>query len=123
MTETTSSKPLAETSAPSKNGKRASTRKIKAGSRGETAASDAIQTIASALASGDLAADLLIRVSLDDLTEQQRNAFAELSAMARSMRRTVGRLRRAADSVEAIARRVLEGGRALALSVGDEADS
>jgi ABC-type transport system substrate-binding protein len=46
-----------------------------------------------------------------------------LTTLARNMRRTVSRLQRAADAVEAVAQRVLEGGRTLALSVSDEAAS
>jgi ABC-type transport system substrate-binding protein len=82
-----------------------------------------VERVAAALASGDLGADLQTELSSEELGSQQGSAFQELSVMARSMRRTVARLQRAADAVENIANRVLEGGRSLAISVGDEAAS
>ncbi|HKS28936.1 MAG TPA: hypothetical protein VJS44_14010, partial [Pyrinomonadaceae bacterium] len=83
----------------------------------------AVETIASALARGDLAADMRASGDAPATDEHTQRALRELSAMARNMRRTVGRLQRAADSIEDISRRVLEGGRTLSLSVSDEAAS
>ncbi|MBD0372464.1 MAG: hypothetical protein ICV60_16590 [Pyrinomonadaceae bacterium] len=81
----------------------------------------AVEYMAAALAGGDLAADMQVGEGAKD--ESTQRALRELSAMARNMRRTVGRLQRAADSIEDISRRVLEGGRTLSLSVSDEAAS
>ncbi len=83
----------------------------------------AVERVASALASGNLAGDLLPETEAGAQDEATRRALTELSAMARNMRRTVSRLQRAADSIEDISRRVLEGGRTLSLSVSDEAAS
>lgn len=84
----------------------------------------AVERAAAALASGDLTA--FLTANTDD-TEQvgagDAQALRELNAMARNMRRTVSRLQRAADAIEAVAGRVLEGGRTLALSVSEEASS
>lgn len=83
----------------------------------------AVERIASALANGDLAADMAVDGAASPSSESSQRALRELSAMARNMRRTVSRLQRAADSIEDISRRVLEGGRTLSLSVSDEAAS
>jgi ABC-type dipeptide transport system, periplasmic component len=82
-----------------------------------------LERAASALASGDLTASLPGGADVQKISTSERRALRELEAMARSMRRTVSRLRRAADAVEGVAGRVLEGGRALAHSVSDEANS
>jgi ABC-type transport system substrate-binding protein/methyl-accepting chemotaxis protein len=83
----------------------------------------AVEAVAAALAGGDLAADMLAEGDTAETDESTEKALRQLSAMARNMRRTVGRLQRAADSIEDISRRVLEGGRTLSLSVSDEAAS
>lgn len=83
-----------------------------------------VEAVAAALAGGDLAADMLPGGDGMGASEEgTQRALRELSAMARNMRRTVSRLQRAADSIEDISRRVLEGGRTLSLSVSDEAAS
>jgi ABC-type transport system substrate-binding protein/methyl-accepting chemotaxis protein len=94
-------------------------KKSKAGSNG--ARSGAVERAAAALASGDLTASL--PDGAEKIGASERRALRELEAMARNMRRTVSRLHRAADAIEAVAGRVLEGGRTLALSVSDEASS
>jgi HAMP domain-containing protein len=79
----------------------------------------AVERLASALANGDLAADMELDGDAEPSSKSSQRALRELSAMARNMRRTVSRLQRAADSIEDISRRVLEGGRILSLSVSD----
>lgn len=86
-------------------------------------AQGAIERAASALAAGDLATNVFTLVDKSQMSASEQRALRELSAMARNMRRTVGRLQRAADSMEASASRVLEGGHALAQSVASEAAS
>ncbi|HEY0324070.1 MAG TPA: ABC transporter substrate-binding protein [Pyrinomonadaceae bacterium] len=83
----------------------------------------AVESLAAALAGGDLAADMSAGGDAGASDESTQRALRELSAMARNMRRTVSRLQRAADSIEDISKRVLEGGRTLSLSVNDEAAS
>lgn len=91
---------------------------------GNDARTGAVERAAAALASGDLTASLSNSdAGAEKISDSERRALHELEAMARNMRRTVSRLQRAADSVEAVAGRVLEGGRGLAFSVGDEASS
>jgi ABC-type transport system substrate-binding protein len=78
-----------------------------------------MERVAALLADGDLAAEF----SAEGAGAGERRALEELTALARSLRRAVGRLQRAADSVETVSKRVLEEGRVLALAVGDEAVS
>lgn len=115
--------PLADDATASARPRARRTRSKKAKTGGNGANGSEVERIASALAGGDLAAGMLLETGTDEMSESSRRALTELSAMARNMRRTVSRLQRAADSVEEIARRVLEGGRSLAISVSDEADS
>ena len=93
------------------------------GSSSNGASRGAVERVAASLASGDLAADLDLAASAKKMSAGDGRALRELTALARNMRRTVSRLQRAADAVEAVAQRVLEGGRTLALSVSDEAAS
>lgn len=112
----------AETDATPERPRRA--RSKKAGvSGGNGASPGAVERVASAMASGDLAADLAASAVAEKMSASDRRALRELMALARNMRRTVSRLQRAADAVESVAQRVLEGGRTLALSVSDEAAS
>jgi ABC-type transport system substrate-binding protein/methyl-accepting chemotaxis protein len=83
----------------------------------------AVERVAASLAGGDLTADLDAAAGAQKMSAGDGRALRELTALARNMRRTVGRLQRAADAVESVAQRVLEGGRTLALSVSDEAAS
>ncbi len=110
-----------------KNGARTATRRKKRSKKSGTGANGAqagaVEALAGALAGGDLAADMRFDGETGEINESTRRALRELSAMARNMRRTVSRLQRAADSIEDISRRVLEGGRTLSLSVSDEAAS
>ncbi len=88
-----------------------------------TQSASTIERVAAALASGDLATDFPASTGAENLSDGEQRALTELNALARSMRRAVGRLQRAADSIERISGRVLEGGRVLALAVSDEAES
>ncbi len=98
-------------------------RKIATRSRSAASANNIIERVAATLASGDLATDINAVVGDAKLPENSRRAVIELAAMARNMRRAISRLQRAADSVDSIARRVLEDGRVLSISVNDEAAS
>lgn len=112
-----------KTSKPSANGGARGRKKSSA--RENSGSSGAVERVAAALAGGDLATDFFGgEKGIDEAgTDGERRALAELTALARSMRRAVGRLQRAADSIETISDRVLEGGRVLAIAVGDEAAS
>jgi ABC-type transport system substrate-binding protein/methyl-accepting chemotaxis protein len=113
--ETTASKSLPRQSAA------ASSRKNQKASRnGDDKDSNNRRTeqLAAALANGDLATEFA-----GEAGGAETGAVGELRALARNMRRAVGRLKRAADSIETTAGRVLEGGRVLALAVSDEAQS
>jgi ABC-type transport system substrate-binding protein/methyl-accepting chemotaxis protein len=85
----------------------------------KASANGATERVAALLAGGDLATEF----SAEGASAGERRALEELTALARSLRRAVGRLQRAADSVEAVSTRVLEGGRVLAIAVSDEAAS
>ncbi len=118
-----------ETSGAATNGAAVELQNVRRPRAGKAAKGDngarpgAVERAAAALASGDLSASLSGDESEPKISASERRALRELEAMARNMRRTVSRLRRAADAVERVAGRVLEGGRALALSVSDEAAS
>ncbi len=123
----------AATEAISKSGARrrqTSSRKIHKANRsdkinqnGDTKASTRIEQMAAALAGGDLTAEFTDAATHDEASQEEERALTELRALARNMRRAVGRLQRAANSIEATAGSVLEGGRVLALAVSDEAAS
>lgn len=93
------------------------------GARKRAGSTGAVERAASLLAGGDLSGDFLKGLEGKDLSTGERRALTELSALALSMRRAVSRLQRAADSIEGVSDRVLEGGRVLALAVKDEAAS
>src|SRR5256885_4513603 len=93
---------------PSTKRRRAASKKIKGQSNGKPAS--AVETVGASLAGGDLAADIQLTADAKKLSAGDQRALRELGALARSMRRTVSRLQRAADSIESIAQRVLEGG-------------
>ncbi len=85
---------------------------------------NSIEELATMLANGDLSlTTVLENYGSPQATDEERRTLAGLHTLARSMRRAVGRLQRAADSIESIAGRVLEGGRVLAHAVEDEAAS
>lgn len=103
--------------------RRAPSRKSRASNRnGDDAKQTRVEQLAAALASGDLAAEFTADAAREE-DESETGTLNELRALARTMRRAVGRLRRAADSIEATAGNVLEGGRVLAIAVSDEAAS
>ncbi len=105
--------------ASSQNGRGSARKKPAPKVKKETPAPSAIERVAALLAAGDLTAEF----SAEGVGDGERRALEELTALARSLRRVVGRLQRAADSVETVSQRVLEGGRVLALAVSDEAAS
>jgi len=123
MTDTSSHPTDVESSKSRNTGKHTSQSAAETIDSREGDAGGLIAAIASSIANGDLGADLRLQGDRGELNEYQRKALQELSVMARNMRRTVSRLSLAADSIEAIANRVLDGGRVLAVSVGDEAAS
>lgn len=82
-----------------------------------------LEQVAAALSNGDLTVDLKVGSAGDGLRPSERRALLELVALARQIRRTVVGLQQAAESIETVAARVLEGGRQLAAAVGDEAAS
>jgi ABC-type transport system substrate-binding protein/DNA repair ATPase RecN len=79
--------------------------------------------VAMALAAGDLTADIALDLESARLRAGERLALMELIALARRIRRMVNNLQQAAESIEDVATRVLEGGRQLAAAVSDEAAS
>ncbi len=105
--------------ASSQNGRGSARKKPAPKVKKETPAPSAIERVAALLAAGDLTAEF----PAEGVDDGERRALEELTALARSLRRVVGRLQRAADSVETVSQRVLEGGRVLALAVSDEAAS
>jgi ABC-type transport system substrate-binding protein/methyl-accepting chemotaxis protein len=110
-------KPAKEAKGPSTNGNR--TKKSKAQANGSTGA---IERVASALAHGDLRIEVLS--NLDTRSDKHEGrTLTELSSLARSMRRTVGHLRNAANSIEEIAEGVLKGATVLSSSISEEAAS
>jgi methyl-accepting chemotaxis protein/ABC-type transport system substrate-binding protein len=82
-----------------------------------------VERVAAELAQGRLDAGLGDGAADGDLAPHDLGALRELKALARNMRRTVSHLQRAAGTVESVAGRIIEGGRALTRAVGDEADS
>jgi ABC-type transport system substrate-binding protein/methyl-accepting chemotaxis protein len=108
---------------PNKAPTRRKAAKKRRGANDNGAKQNAVEALAAALAGGDLAADIPLASGAVKMNAGSRRALRELGAMARNMRRTVSRLQRAADAVEDIARRVIEGGHTLAVSVSDEAAS
>lgn len=83
-----------------------------------------VERVAAALAQGRLDAGLGADAGdANASSAEEQRALRELKALARNMRRTVSHLQRAAGTVESVAGRIIEGGRALTHAIGDEADS
>src|SRR5260370_37626208 len=80
-----------------------------------------IQEVLSRVAQGDLS--FRIEDAAAELDDEGRRVLTNLDEMARRLRYIVGRLQRAADSIDAVVGEVLRGTQALSSGVIDEARS